>query len=466
MAVKTEKDLPEQFRATWLKAMSAMQLRNYGYAVQLLQPLLKACPEFLTARQLARKAAIAKSAGKKSMLGGLSSASFSTMKVQGLIKKDPLAAMDAAEKILETEPFSPQVNQLLREAALAANLPEVAAFALETIIEGNPRDTKTMHELARHHMHHGDPHKAVEVYGKITELVPNDLAAIKGGKDASAATSMQQGGWEREDTTYRDLIRDKEQAVSLEQQNRVVRSDEMIDQLLAELHAKAEREPGSVDTARKIAELYEQREDLENATSWYNYAAGLAGNADQSLIRKAADLHLKQFDIAIKAREEFIEANPGADEVAQYVADIDGLKLQRAEILIDEARRRVERNPTDLQYRFELGEILVSIQRYQEAIPELQKSRQNPNVRIRSMSLLGLCFTARAMYDLAAKTFSDVVAELSVMDSIKKDALYNLGVVYEKMGDSEKSIACMKQIYEIDYGYRDVAARVEGSYAG
>lgn len=464
MAVKTEKDLPEQFRATWLKAMSAMQLRNFGYAVQLLQPLLKAQPEFLAGRQLARKAAIAKTAGKKGVLSGLSSASFSTMKVQGLIKKDPIAAMDAAEKILENEPYSPQVNQLLREAAMAANIPEVATFALETMAEGNPRETKILHELARHHLQQGNPQRAVDIYNKITEITPNDLAAIKGGKDASAAASMQKGGWEREGSTYRDLLKDEDQAVTLEQQSRVVRSDDMIDQLLEGLRARIEREPDSVDAARKIAELCEQKEDLESASSWYTYAASLTGNSDQALVRKAADLRLKQFDIAIKAREEFIEANPGSEEATQYKTELETLAAQRGELLLDEANRRVERNPTDLQFRYELGEILVSLHRYQEAIPELQKARMNPNARIRSMCLLGQCFTARAMYDLAAKTLSDAVAELTLMDAVKKDVVYNLGLVYEKMGDKEKSIACMKQIYEIDYGYRDVAARVEGSY--
>ena len=83
----SEKDLPENQRANWLKAMSAMELRNHGYAIQLLQSVLKSHPEFLLARQLARKAAVAKSAGKKSLLGGFSSASFSTMKVQSLVKK-------------------------------------------------------------------------------------------------------------------------------------------------------------------------------------------------------------------------------------------------------------------------------------------------------------------------------------------------------------------------------------------
>ena len=464
MAVKTEKDLSEFHKAAWLKAMSAMQLRNYGYTVQLLQSVLKSNPDFLDGRKLSRKAAIAKNAGKKGILSGLSSASFSTIKVQGLLKKDPVGAMDAVEKILENDPFNQSANMLLRDAALAANIPEVAAFALQTIIEGSPKETKTMHELARHYFQYGQPDKAVEIYNKITEITPNDLAALKGGKDASAAFSMQSGGWEREETTYRDLIKNKEEAVSLEQQSRIVRSDEMIDQLLAELHGKVEAEPGNVDAARKIAALYEQKEDFENATEWYVYAASLSGGSDLALVRKAADMRLRQFDLAIDAREAFIAANPEAEESKQFREELVAMKDQRAEIVLSEARGRVAQNPTELQYRFELGEILVANEKFQEAIPELQRARQNPNVRIRAMCLLGQCFMARAMFDLAAKTLEDAVSELPAMDAVKKDVVYNLGLVYEKMDDKEKCVAKMKQIYEVDYGYRDVAARVEGSY--
>ncbi|MFM8984057.1 MAG: tetratricopeptide repeat protein [Spartobacteria bacterium] len=464
MAVKTEKDLPEFHRANWLKAMSAVQLKNYGYAIQLLQTVLKSHPEFLSARQLLRKASVAKVAGKKSLLAGLSVASFSSIKFQAQIKKDAIGALDAIEKSLESEPQNPQLNQLLKDAALAANMPDVAAFALDTILEASPKDTKVMHELAKHHMKFGAPAKAADIYQRILTITPNDLAAVKGAKDAAAASSMQSGGWDKEETTYRDLIKDKDQAVALEQQSRVVRSEEMIDNLLAELHAKAEAEPGIVDTARRIAELYEQKEDWENATSWFSYAASLSNNSDMALVRKASDLQLRQFDLAIDAREQFIAANPGTPESEGYAAELGPLKKQRAEIALEAARSRVEQNPTDLQLRFELGEILTDLGNWQEAIPELQKARQNPNVRMRAMSLLGQCFTARGMLDLAAKTLSDAVAELMVMDAVKKDAIYNLGLVYEKMGDAEKSVDCMKQIYEVDYGYRDVANRVESSY--
>lgn len=465
MSVKTEKDLPENQKTTWLKAMSAMELRNYGYAIQLLQTVLKAAPDFLPARQLVRKAAVAKNAGKKSLLGGLSGASFSTMKVQSLVKKDPIAAMDAVEKILENEPHNQQANQMLKEAALAAKMPEVAEFALETIIQGNPKDTRTMHELARLLMELAMPTKAVEIYNKILDVTPNDLAAVKGGKDASAAASMQKGKWESEETTYRDLIKDKDQAVALEQKSRVVRSEEMIDNLLAELHEKVQQEPENVDISRRIAELYDQKEDLENAIAWYQYAAGLNNNTDFAIVRKVSDLRLKSYDVAIKGREDYIEAHPGTEESKQYAVELEDLKKQRAEMLLDEAKKRVERNPTDLQIRFELGEILVSIGNYKDAIQELQKARQNPNVRLRAMNLLGRCFVARNMLDLAAKTLEDASSELFQMDSTKKDIIYNLGLVYEKMGEMEKSISCMKQIYEVDYGYLDVAERVEGSYS-
>jgi tetratricopeptide (TPR) repeat protein len=465
MAVKSEKDLPEQYRATWLKALSAMQLKNYGYVIQLMQGVLKQEPEFLSGRQVLRKAEINKAAGgKKSMLSG---ASFSSMKVGGMIKKDPLGAIVEIEKLLESEPHSQQVNLMLRDAAMAASMTETATFALETIVQGAPKDTKMLHELAKHYVTIDDPDKAVDVYTKIVEINPTDLLAIKAGKDAAARASMKRGGWDKEGTDYRDLMRDKETAVSLEQQNRVVRSTEMIDQQLAELGEKYQQDPQHVDTARKIAELYEQKEDLANAVQWFTYAAGLTNNTDSSLVRKATDLRVKQYDASIVQFEAYLaSADPDSPEAAQAREQLDTIKRDRALMELQDAKARVDRNPTDLMFRFELGEILVRLGEYKDAIPELQKARQNPNVRLRAMNLLGTCFVARNMLDLAAKTLEDAASELLAMDSIKKDIVYNLGVLYEKMGDKEKSVNAMKQIYEVDYGYKDVARRVEESYGG
>lgn len=464
MAVKTEKDLPDSLRATWLKALSAMQLKNYGYTIQLLQSVMKTVPEFLGARQLARKAAIARSASKKSLLSGLSTASFSVMKVSSLVKKDPRAALEAVEKILENEPYNAQANLLLRDAAMALEMPETATFAYETILEGAPKDTKVMHDLAKHFIDIQEPEKAVEIYNKILEVTPGDLTAIKGSKDASARASMLRGGWEKEESTYRDLIKDKDEAVSLEQKSRVIRSTEMIDQQLADLHKQIEAQPDNVDLSRRIGELYEQREDYASAVQWLEYAFQLGGGADLALARRASDLRIRQYDETLRQWEEYIATAPGDDEIASARAQIEQIKTERDEVRLEEAKKRVERNPTDLSFRYELGDILLSLGRAQDAIPELQKARQNPNVRTRAMLLLGRCYEIKNMFDLAAKTLSDAVGELAGMDGTKKEILYTLGIIYEKMGNKEKYLECMKQIYEVEYGYRDVAARVEGAY--
>jgi len=54
---------------------------------------------------------------------------------------------------------------------------------------------------------------------------------------------------------------------------------------------------------------------------------------------------------------------------------------------------RVDQNPTDLQYRFLLGECLFRRARHKEAIHELWKAKMNPNTRAAAMKLLAESFS-------------------------------------------------------------------------
>ena len=69
------------------------------------------------------------------------------------------------------------------------------------------------------------------------------------------------------------------------------------------------------------------------------------------------------------------------------------------------------------------------------------------------------------MLDMAERQLKDAASEILAMDSMKKDIVYKLGLLYERMNKRAESIACMKEIYEVDYGYQDVARRVESSYS-
>jgi tetratricopeptide (TPR) repeat protein len=464
MAVKSEKELSEQSRSHWLKAVAAIELRNFGYAISLLQGILRQEPEFLTGRQLLRRAEVTKQKSAKKALFNVSTSALSIMKAQRELKKDPKRAVELIEKVLEDEPYNRQANLALKEAAVAAGWPEIGVFALRTVLEEKPNDAKILHELGRLYHDLGESQHEVEIYNKLSEVDPTDAEATRLGKDAAARASMKTGGWTQAES-YRDLIKDKSVAVSLEQQSRMALTGESLDQQIEETFARHEAEPQSVDFARRLGTLYEQKQDIENAIAWYQYAVDLTKGADAVLARKVSDLQRSQTDNEIAAHEKFL-AEHGAD-APEHAARSEALaqaKKQRAELLIDDARKRSERNPTDLQLRFELGERLVEAGRPRDALPELQRARQNPNARLKSMNLLGRCYRDLGMLDLAAKQLEEAAKEITSMDAMKKEIVYNLGLVYEQMGEAEKSVAAMKQIYEADYGYRDVATRVESSY--
>ncbi len=358
-----------------------------------------------------------------------------------------------------------QANLVLKDAAVAAGWLEIGVFALRTLLEENPRDVKVLHELGRLYRHLGDHDQEVEIYNQITAINPLDAQALRLGKDASAHGSIKRGGWTQAES-YRDLIKDKEVAILLEQQSRMRLTGESLDQQIAETYARHKEEPANVDLARRLGALNEQKEDFEAAIGWYQYAAELTKGADAGLVRRASDLKIKSLEREIATHEEFLSTRDVTNELYAKTSELlKAAKAKRAEFLIGDAQERVARNPTDLQLRFELGENLLDARRFREAVPELQRARQNPHARVKAMNLLGCCYRELEMLDLAVKQLEEASKEILQMDRMKKQIVYNLGLVYERMGEPEKSLACMKQIYEVDYGYRDVAKRVESSYA-
>jgi tetratricopeptide (TPR) repeat protein len=97
---------------------------------------------------------------------------------------------------------------------------------------------------------------------------------------------------------------------------------------------------------------------------------------------------------------------------------------------------------------------------------EFQKAQNNPHRRVASMNYLAQCFAQKKMYDLAARRLQEAIKEKPVFDDEKKELVYNLAGVLEKLGKKEEGFEQLKLIYEVDTGYKDVAERVEKYYSG
>ena len=456
----SEADLPKKLKDLYLRGESAMELRNWGYAISLFQAVLQQEPKFLDGRRRLRVAGVKANEGKKK-LGAESVKAVVTY--QKLAKKDPVAAIVGLEKdVLASDPHNPQGNQLLFDAAMAADMPLTAGFALETLVEGHPENDKFAHQLGQFYYDQEEFEKAAEVYEEIRKRNPADLIATKMGKDATAKESMRSQKWEG--GSFEDLKHNKEEAKELEQQARTGRTKEMIEEYIANvLLPQYAEDQNNLNVVKDLADNYEQAEDFQNALTYYEWAFSLSKN-DPGLERKLGEMREKVNQLYLDDLKTWIAENPTHPEVEEQKAKLAELMSSQSGQLISEAQARVDRNPTDMQLRFELGQRLFEAEEFRDAIPQLQQAKRSPNLRIRVMNMLGQCYAKLKMTDLAAQQFEEAVGEIHGMDETKKELLYNIGLLYDEMNEKEKSLDALKQIYAADYGYRDVAERVEKSY--
>ena len=258
-------------------------------------------------------------------------------------------------------------------------------------------------------------------------------------------------------------MKSEEESAALESGARSGMTRDQLEQLLEVALAEYSQAQNNLAAVKKVASLYERKEDWANAASFFAWAYHLS-NGDTALERKADQMDERRIEADIRDMEKRVVELGDSPEGSELAEQLRMLKLERLKKLTAEARERVDRNPTDPQLRFELGQHLYAAEEFSEAIPHLQRARNNPHLRTRAILLLGRCYEAKNMLDLAEQTLKEALAELTAMDGTKKEVLYTLAMVCEKMGKREDYLEHLKRIYEADYGYRDVAHRVESSY--
>lgn len=462
MPEKSVSELPRDLRDLYQKGTQALQRQNFEYAIAIFNQLLSKDPSCFECRQALRAAQFKKVGNSggffKKMLGGASSSPL-IAKAQMSVRKDPIDAIQTLEQVLGSDPSNSGAHKLLAEAALAADFPKTACFSYEILLKNSPRDYQLSMDYGQALSAAGQAAKAEAVLIDLQRAYPNKVEVAQVLKDLSARKTLSEGYDQLADGTgsYRDILRNKEEAVSLEQQNRQVKSEEVADRLIRENLARLEQEPRNLKWLREVAELYAQKKDFDKALEYCATIKATEGGNEPSFERFAGEVMLKKFEHARSLLD------PNASDYAEGVACIEA---ERQNFQLEECKSRAERYPADLQIRYELGELYFKAGKINEAMAEFQKAQANPNRRVQVMAYLGQCFARKGMNDMAARRLQEAIKEKPVFDEEKKELIYQLGSVLEKMGKGEEAIEQFKQIYEVDIGYKDVSAKVDAYYAG
>src|SRR5207302_8694843 len=121
-------------------------------------------------------------------------------------------------------------HKILADAATALDWPRTAALSLEFAVRNSPRDKALVLQLARVLHETGDVQRAEKYLTELQRVFPNDGEIGQALKNLSARRTLDEGGYEAladGSGSYRDILRNKQEAVSLEQEKRQVKTEDV-----------------------------------------------------------------------------------------------------------------------------------------------------------------------------------------------------------------------------------------------
>ncbi|MDD5678344.1 MAG: tetratricopeptide repeat protein [Kiritimatiellae bacterium] len=463
MADLSEANVPKRARELFDKGLVATEHGNLPYAIDMFMAALDIEPHFLRARKFLRASALKQfneAGGGGQLARVIATISAAPQLIKGwmaLRAAKPQEALRLGEELLRSDPLNLVFIRFLCKAAEAAEMPEVAALTLAMVREYFQQDAGFLTWLGNLYMQMGQSQEAKECFEAVVTLKPHDAQAMQALKNAMARETMAKGGWDdaaKGEGGYRSIIKDVTEAAMLEKEAMAVKDSKSAELLIHDLEGRVNREPDNINYRRALANLYMQATRFDDAKHTIDEAKRLGGSTDPQLDQMLATIQLKQFDFEIvQCREN---------------GDLAGVKIKEAakrDFVFKNTEARIERYPNDLSLRYDYGVLLFERNMLNEAIQQFQMAQRNPHNRVRSLYYMARCFKQKQQFDMAREQLEKAAAELTEMDDLKKDILYQLGETLEAQGDAVTAVnKYYKEIYQVDIGYKDVAAKIERSY--
>src|SRR5439155_8865470 len=101
----------------------------------------------------------------------------------------------------------------------------------------------------------GDVVRAEKILADLYRAFPTDNELAQALKNISARKTMDKGGYEAladGKGSYRDILKDKEEAVALEQSNRQVKSEDVTQRLIEEYELRLKTDPKNLKVLRDL----------------------------------------------------------------------------------------------------------------------------------------------------------------------------------------------------------------------
>jgi len=442
-------------KKSWQHGNGALSKQNFDLAIQMYYQASQKDPGNLLYRQSLRGAERKKYGDNGT---GASMKGMRLMGVKGRIKKakskSDWAALDtAAEEGLKVDPWDPDLNLAVADAAEPREYFEVAKFAIDAALASNKEDVKLLTRYANLLEELEEYEPALILWGKLKRLSPDDPEVDRKLTQLHTSKMIKRTGGEEGEGTkgMRENVTAYDESSGLNGDPDGPGQDPV-----ADLQRQIRKRPEDPNPRVKLADLYAKGGKLKLATATMKEAAEISG--DLSVKERYEDMaiaEMRQQVDASKQKARQLKDEKRLERAKKYEAE---MRDKEIEILT----RRAENHPKNMRVKYDLGSRLLSRKEVAKAIPLLQQATTDTRFESDARVTLGEAFLMDGKRPLARRQFENALEKIDTHDQPELfcKCHYALGRLAEDAEEVREAEKHYSEVLGVDYSYRDANERL------
>jgi len=348
-------------------------------------------------------------------------------------------------EILKSNPTDHGCLLAMSEACGNLMFFDCQAVYLRAALDAAPTDAEVNRQCARFAAGQGNFDQAIECWRRISKIKGLAEEAEKAIAELSVDKTIAGG----QGMTGRPALKGTAPAVDAGSGKEV--------SPIEVLKRKIRDSPTDIDAYLELADLLERDATVAEAEKVLTQALAASGN-ELKIREHIEDRQLRW----ARGKVMLAEKRLAADDSTENRATLEKLKTAQLRQEIEVFATRVNRYPENLTWKYELALRLKTAGKFPEAIRSFQEAMQDTRRKGGIALELGECFQSIKQYQLAMQNYELAVETLTDRElELRKRALYRAGVLAGGLKDVEASIKHLSAVASLEFGYRDVAQRLD-----
>jgi tetratricopeptide (TPR) repeat protein len=333
-------------------------------------------------------------------------------------------------KVLAVNPWDTATLVAMYAAANKSGDRDCEFLYLQTAVKGNPKDYTCNRLMAVATSERGLISEAITWWHRVEDIRPKDEEAQRSIASLTVQKARTHSKFDEDSDEARSARLKAQQAEEVGFEQR--------------LRRKIKSQPEAIENYLELAQFYVTEDRYTDAEPLLAKAQELEP-ANKDILEKLEDCQLRNmFQKMAHAKD------------LETKKKLQGLYFAKK---IEVCKGRVERFPSNLLLKYELGYLYMKTKQYSEAIRELQIAQNDPRKKGVCMLALGECFAGIQQYRLALKHFEQAIQDIPNRDAEnKKKAYYAAGklalLALKDLDPAEKHLSALAGL---DFNYKDVS---------